>query len=76
MLEFVGFLLYYSFSCLIFCDAAIAAFGFLNHWLTVFNDEGCNSATVVTHEVGHNIGLDHSTHMRDSSEQREYGDWR
>jgi len=36
------------------------AYGYVNSWLTVFNDDFCESMTTQVHEIGHNLGLAHS----------------
>eukprot|EP00526_Cylindrotheca_closterium_P004889 CAMPEP_0113636916 /NCGR_PEP_ID=MMETSP0017_2-20120614/19295_1 /TAXON_ID=2856 /ORGANISM="Cylindrotheca closterium" /LENGTH=633 /DNA_ID=CAMNT_0000547863 /DNA_START=149 /DNA_END=2050 /DNA_ORIENTATION=+ /assembly_acc=CAM_ASM_000147 len=36
-------------------------YGYVNEGLTVFNDEWCTSVTSQMHEIGHNLGLGHST---------------
>jgi len=45
------------------------AWAYLNHWLSVYNDIYCSSLTVGVHEIGHNLGLQHSGQGR-----LEYGD--
>jgi len=36
------------------------AYGYVNSWLTVFNDDYCKSMSTQVHEIGHNLGLSHS----------------
>jgi len=36
------------------------AYGYVNSWLSVFNDGFCNSMSTQVHEIGHNLGLAHS----------------
>jgi len=36
------------------------AYGYINSWLSVFNDDFCNSMSTQVHEIGHNLGLAHS----------------
>lgn len=36
------------------------AYGYINSWLTVFNDDFCKSMSTQVHEIGHNLGLAHS----------------
>jgi hypothetical protein len=36
------------------------AYGYYNHYLTLFNDQMCNFVSVQMHEIGHNLNLDHS----------------
>eukprot|EP00957_Ditylum_brightwellii_P088043 6706686-Ditylum_brightwellii.AAC.1 len=37
-----------------------AAFAFVNHWLTVYQEDNYNKPGVQLHELGHNFGLGHS----------------
>lgn len=46
-----------------------AAFAQHNNWVSVFNDEWCNSPTIQMHEIGHNLNLGHSNEANE-----EYGD--
>ena len=36
------------------------AYGYVNGWLSVYNDKWCNSLSAKMHEIGHNLGLAHS----------------
>jgi len=36
------------------------AYAYINHWLSVYNDEWCNRPSGQMHEIGHNLGLAHS----------------
>ena len=36
------------------------AYAFVNSWLSVYKDRWCNYPSVQMHELGHNLGLDHS----------------
>ncbi len=36
------------------------AYGYINHWLSVYNDNFCKSMSTQVHEIGHNLGLAHS----------------
>jgi len=36
------------------------AYGYINHWLSVYNDNFCQSMSTQVHEIGHNLGLAHS----------------
>lgn len=36
------------------------AYGYINSWLSVFNDDFCKSMSTQVHEIGHNLGLAHS----------------
>jgi len=46
------------------------AYAFVDHWISVYNDDWCNSVSAQMHEVGHNLGLLHSGIRR----EREYSD--
>ena len=35
-------------------------YGYINHYLTVYNNEYCNYPSSQVHEIGHNLGLGHS----------------
>ena len=35
--------------------------GYLNSWLTVYNDEWCRYPSTQVHEIGHNLGLNHAS---------------
>lgn len=50
-------------------SANFIAYGYTHNWLTVYNDEQVTYPTVVMHEIGHNLGLEHS-----SKGEHEYGD--
>ena len=41
----------------------------VGHWASFFNDQRCGQLSVFMHELGHNIGLSHS-----SANSQEYGD--
>ena len=58
-------------------NANMAAYGYLNHWLTVFfGDAYFSSVSIQMHEVGHNLGLHHSGFVTGNDPiQNEYGDW-
>ncbi|KAI2502870.1 hypothetical protein MHU86_11617 [Fragilaria crotonensis] len=45
------------------------AYGYLNQWLSVFNNEWCGYPSGLLHELGHNMNLAHS-----SEESKPYGD--
>jgi hypothetical protein len=47
------------------------AYAFVDSWLSVYKDEGCNSLSAGMHEVSHNLGLDHAWEGN-----REYRDQR
>eukprot|EP00814_Leptocylindrus_danicus_P016466 CAMPEP_0116013620 /NCGR_PEP_ID=MMETSP0321-20121206/5828_1 /TAXON_ID=163516 /ORGANISM="Leptocylindrus danicus var. danicus, Strain B650" /LENGTH=672 /DNA_ID=CAMNT_0003483191 /DNA_START=45 /DNA_END=2060 /DNA_ORIENTATION=+ len=36
------------------------AYAYVNHWLSVYNDEWCNYVSGQMHEIGHNLNLAHS----------------
>lgn len=36
------------------------AYGYVNSWLSVYNDHYCKSMSTMVHEIGHNLGLAHS----------------
>lgn len=36
------------------------AYGYMNNWLTVYNDNWCTFLSVQMHEIGHNLGLAHA----------------
>jgi len=36
------------------------AYGYLNHWRSIFNDRWCTNFSVIAHEIGHNLNLRHS----------------
>ncbi len=36
------------------------AYAYINHYLSVYNDEWCSYVSTLMHEVGHNVGLAHS----------------
>ena len=36
------------------------AYAYVNHWLSVFNDDWCQQLSTQLHEIGHNLGLSHS----------------
>lgn len=36
------------------------AYAYINHWLSVYNDEWCNYPSGQMHEIGHNLNLAHS----------------
>lgn len=38
----------------------VAAWAFIDDWLSVYSDEDCNLVTVQMHELGHNMNLAHS----------------
>ena len=45
------------------------AWAYLNHWLSVYWDTWCSRPSAGMHEIGHNLGLDHS-----NGNGEEYGD--
>ena len=45
------------------------AYAYINSWLSVYNDPWCEFMSVQMHEVGHNLGLSHTSEGSD-----EYGD--
>lgn len=45
------------------------AYAYVDHWLSVYNDEWCTYPSAQVHEVGHNLGLAHS-----GEAGLEYGD--
>lgn len=36
------------------------AYAYVNHWLSVYNDKWCTYLSGQMHEIGHNLGLEHS----------------
>lgn len=36
------------------------AYAYINHWLSVFDDEWCHSSSLLMHEIGHDMNLGHS----------------
>ena len=50
-------------------SANFIAYGYSFDWLTVYSDEQVTYPVVVMHEVGHNLGLEHS-----AKGENEYGD--
>jgi len=36
------------------------AYAYINHWVSVFDDEWCHSSSLLSHEIGHNLNLGHS----------------
>jgi len=36
------------------------AYAYINHWLSVYNNQWCNFVSGQMHEIGHNMGLAHS----------------
>ena len=50
-------------------SAKFTAYALTHEWLTVYNDEEVTHPTVVMHEIGHNLGLEHS-----AKGDNEYGD--
>ena len=46
----------------------IIAYGYINSWLTVFQDNWCTYVSSQVHEIGHNLNLHHS------NENGEYKD--
>ena len=36
------------------------AYAYVDHWLSVFNDDWCQQLSTQVHEIGHNFGLSHS----------------
>eukprot|EP00547_Thalassionema_nitzschioides_P015415 CAMPEP_0194239802 /NCGR_PEP_ID=MMETSP0158-20130606/6152_1 /TAXON_ID=33649 /ORGANISM="Thalassionema nitzschioides, Strain L26-B" /LENGTH=506 /DNA_ID=CAMNT_0038974361 /DNA_START=68 /DNA_END=1585 /DNA_ORIENTATION=+ len=36
------------------------AYAYVNHWLSVYNNNWCNYVSGLMHEIGHNLGLAHS----------------
>ena len=45
------------------------AYAFMNSWMSVYNDDWCNSVSAQLHEVGHNLDFGHS-----NEGTTEYGD--
>mmetsp|Transcript_1253 Transcript_1253/g.2742 ORF Transcript_1253/g.2742 Transcript_1253/m.2742 type:complete len:802 (+) Transcript_1253:241-2646(+) len=45
------------------------AYAFVNHWLSVYNNEWCNYPSALMHEIGHNLGFGHA-----GEGAEEYGD--
>lgn len=41
-------------------DGNWVAYGYINSWLSVYNDDLCKSMSIQVHEIGHNLGLAHS----------------
>ncbi|KAL7447953.1 hypothetical protein ACHAWC_000232, partial [Mediolabrus comicus] len=35
-------------------------YAYVNHYLSVYNDDWCNNVSIQMHEIGHNLNLDHS----------------
>lgn len=51
------------------------AYAYVNHWLSVYNDNYCKSVTMQMHEIGHNLNLAHSgDNTCSSSPECTYGD--
>jgi hypothetical protein len=49
------------------------AYTYVNHWLSVYNNEHCDRMSVQMHEIGHSIGLGHSGKEEDGH-GAEHGD--
>lgn len=49
-------------------------YAYVNHWLSVFNNEWCSSISTLAHELGHNLNLGHSGQPRTDGSIVEYGD--
>jgi len=45
------------------------AYAYINNWRSVYNDEWCTKPSAQMHEIGHNLGLGHST-----ENDQKYGD--
>mmetsp|Transcript_1254 Transcript_1254/g.2744 ORF Transcript_1254/g.2744 Transcript_1254/m.2744 type:complete len:810 (+) Transcript_1254:238-2667(+) len=46
-----------------------SSYAYMNHWMSVYQNEKCNTLSIVMHEIGHNLGMDHS-----NEGDEEYGD--
>jgi len=50
------------------------AYAYVGRWDSYYNDEWCLKASSQMHEVGHNLGLQHSGEYFGSAAEQEYGD--
>jgi len=66
------------FDLVLFCmppgDSDWLAYAYIGRWDSYYNDDWCQSVTSQMHEVGHNIGLDHSGEYFGKDLDQEYGD--
>lgn len=54
-------------------DSDWLAYAYLHNYRSFFNNAWCDKLSVLMHEVGHNLGLRHSSQQNDSGRD-EYGD--
>ena len=45
------------------------AYAYINHWLSVYQDDWCNYPSAQIHELGHNLGLAHSNEATQYDDQ-------
>lgn len=68
------------FDLVLFCmppgveDNGWLAYAYINRWDSYYNGEWCQAVSSQMHEVGHNIGLEHSGEYVGSNSVQEYGD--
>jgi len=56
--------------CMPWWHTSVAAYAYINSWLSVYKDNSCQDYAVQMHEIGHNLGFAHSNQGR-----VEYGDY-
>ena len=49
-------------------------YAYVDHWLGVYNDDACSSASILVHEIGHNLNLGHAGYYATSQSAAEYRD--
>lgn len=68
----------FIFDAVMFCMPAglgdYLAYAYVGRWDSYYNDEWCLKLSAQMHEVGHNLGLQHSGEYTGSDSVQEYGD--